>query len=176
MRRFVITGGPGTGKTSLINALKSRGYECLPEISRQVTLEARKQGIEQLFLEDPLRFSQKLLEGRTSQYREAGTLNTEMVFLDRGLPDVLAYMDYIGDTYPESFAETCKKYRYDKVFLLPPWLDIYATDNERYESFEQAQEIHEALKKTYLKFNYTLVEVPVGKLDHRTEFILDSHI
>jgi predicted ATPase len=64
MRRIVITGGPGTGKTSLITALESKGYTCLPEISRQVTLEAREKGIDQLFLKDPMLFSYKLLEGR----------------------------------------------------------------------------------------------------------------
>ena len=49
----VIIGGPGTGKTSIIDELKARGYCCYPEISREVTMEAKKQGIDQLFLEQP---------------------------------------------------------------------------------------------------------------------------
>ena len=174
MQRIAITGGPGTGKTSLISALEARGFTCLPEISRQVTLEARNQGIEQLFLKDPLLFSRKLLEGRKKQFFEAASLNTNLVFLDRGLPDVLAYMDYIGDTYPDTFTDICKQHIYDKVLILPPWLEIYKTDNERYESFEQAQLIHDALKKTYLNFNYNLIEVPIGKLADRVNFVTDS--
>ena len=63
-KKIVITGGPGTGKTTLINALITSGYNCLPEISRQVTLQAQKDGIEQLFLEKPLLFSELLLSGR----------------------------------------------------------------------------------------------------------------
>ena len=65
----VITGGPGTGKTTIIDALIEQGYSCFPEISRQITLEAKKQGIEQLFLEKPLLFSELLLEGRKKQYQ-----------------------------------------------------------------------------------------------------------
>ena len=61
---IVIIGGPGTGKSSIINGLVAKGYCCYPEISREVTLEAQKRGIEQLFLEDPLLFSQMLLDGR----------------------------------------------------------------------------------------------------------------
>jgi predicted ATPase len=176
MRRIVITGGPGTGKTSLITALESKGYTCLPEISRQVTLEAREKGIDQLFLKDPMLFSYKLLEGRKKQFYEAVDYKTDLVFLDRGLPDVLAYLEYIGDKYPKIFTEVCASHRYDLVFLLPPWVEIYATDNERYESFEQAKLIYQALKKVYIKFNYTLIEVPKGKLQDRIDFIMDTYL
>ena len=68
---IVITGGPGTGKTTIIDALIEQGYACFPEISRQITLEAKKQGIEQLFLEKPLLFSELLLEGRKKQHLQA---------------------------------------------------------------------------------------------------------
>lgn len=176
MRRIVITGGPGTGKTSLITALESRGYTCMPEISRKVTLEAREQGIDQLFLKDPILFSRKLLEGREKQFLEASKLKTSPVFLDRGLPDVLAYMNYIGDEYPKAFVEACKLHRYDQIFMLPPWKEIYTSDNERYESFEQAKLIHQALKETYTGFNYRLTEVPIGKLQDRINFIEERHL
>jgi predicted ATPase len=55
-QKIALIGGPGTGKTTLINALKTKGYNCMEEISRQITLEAQEKGIEQLFLEDPLLF------------------------------------------------------------------------------------------------------------------------
>lgn len=61
---IVIIGGPGTGKTTLIDGLVQKGFCCYPEISRQVTAQAQQQGIEQLFLENPLLFSELLLEGR----------------------------------------------------------------------------------------------------------------
>lgn len=104
-RKIVITGGPGTGKSTLINHLISKGYLCTEEISRQVTKEAQKKGIDQLFLTDPLLFSKLLLEGRQKQYMDSEIHKGQTVFFDRGIPDVLAYMDYIGDQYPETFVE-----------------------------------------------------------------------
>ena len=91
---IVIIGGPGTGKTTIIDGLVQNGYCCYPEISRQVTAEAQKQGIEQLFLEKPLLFSELLLEGRKKQFLDAHQEQDNIVFLDRGIPDVVAYMDY----------------------------------------------------------------------------------
>jgi predicted ATPase len=173
-KRIVITGGPGTGKTSIINELINREFTCLEEISRQVTLEARKQGIDQLFLTQPLLFSELLLKGRKAQFEKANTLESPVVFLDRGIPDVLAYMDFIGDKYPESFENICKENRYDQVFILAPWQDIYVSDSERYESFDQAVEIHEHLIRTYTKFGYELIDVPFESVRKRTDFILNS--
>ena len=55
---MVLIGGPSSGKTTLIEALKTKGYTCYPEVSREVIREAQEQGIEQLFLEKPLLFSE----------------------------------------------------------------------------------------------------------------------
>jgi predicted ATPase len=172
-KKIVIAGGPGTGKTSIINHLKERGFICYDEVSRAITLQARKDGIEQLFLTEPLLFSEKLLEGRIQQFHNAEKEAESVVFLDRGLPDVIAYMDYVKDDYPKHFIEACEEHKYDMVFVLAPWQDIFTSDNERYENFEQAIEIHEYLLKTYMRFGYQLIDVPFGTIEARTDFILD---
>lgn len=169
---IVIIGGPGTGKSTIIDGLTAKGYCCYPEISRQVTLEAKKQGIEQLFLENPLLFSELLLEGRKKQYEDAVKEAHEIVFIDRGIPDVLAYMHYIGDSYPIHFDLACRQNLYTKIFILPPWEEIYKSDAERYENFEQAKLINNHLTETYQKYGYELIEVPKDSLDNRILFIL----
>lgn len=173
-KKVVIAGGPGTGKTTIINELKERGYLCYDEISRQITLQAREDGIEQLFLTEPLLFSEKLLVGRAKQFTDAENESENVVFLDRGLPDVIAYMDYIGDTYPKHFEETCESHNYDAIFILAPWQEIFTSDSERYENFEEAIEIHHHLLKTYKHFGYHLIDVPFGSVETRVEFILES--
>ena len=173
-KRIVITGGPGTGKTSLINELKQRGYACIEEISRQVTLEARENGVDQLFLTQPLLFSELLLKGRTNQFNEVKSLTDNHVFMDRGIPDVIAYMDYAQSTYPDFFEKSCKTNIYDYVFILSPWQEIYVSDNERYENFDQAIEIHKFLVNTYNRFGYDLTDVPFNSINKRTDFIIDT--
>ena len=173
-RKIVITGGPGTGKSSIIHKLEEKGEKCLHEISRQVTLEAQKEGIAQLFLEKPLLFSEKLLEGRLNQYLEARDYESDHIFLDRGLPDVVAYMDYFKTDYPELFNRTCEINRYDLIFILPPWEEIYTSDNERYETFEEALKISSYLYSTYKRYGYDPIEVPKLNVEERTNFILNK--
>ena len=171
---IVIIGGPGSGKTSIIENLIIKGFCCYPEISREVTLKAKSDGIDQLFLNNPILFSELLLEGRVQQYIAAANEQKEIVFIDRGIPDVLAYMKFIGDEYPEKFELACKENIYTKIFVLPPWEEIYVSDNERYESYEQAQEIHKHLVNTYQTYGYQLIEVPKDSVENRVLHILEK--
>jgi len=172
-KTIVITGGPGSGKTSIINELTKRGFTCFEEISRTIILKSREVGIEQLFLTNPIKFSELLLSGRIEQYNEAIKSNNEFVFLDRGIPDIPAYMDFKGNTYSEIFAQACKNHNYDSVFILAPWQDIFITDNERYENFDQALEIHEKLLDTYTRYGYDLRDVPFGSIEARADHIIN---
>jgi len=173
-QKIVITGGPGTGKTTLINELEKRNFSCTQEISRQVTQQARENGIDHLFLEDPLLFSKLLLEGREQQYKDAIDNTASVIFFDRGIPDVHAYMNHFGTDYPEIYLEKSKKYRYNLIFLLPPWKEIYTTDDERYESFELSVSIYKHLKIAYTELDYKIVEVPFGNINARVDFMLEQ--
>lgn len=173
-QKIVITGGPGTGKSSIIAHLKDLGWICYDEISREVTREARKSGFDQLFLSHPLMFSEMLLKARQEQYQESDTHKSQTIFFDRALPDVLAYMHYIGHKTPSYFKSICQDNRYDQVFILKPWKTIYVKDTERYESFDQALSIHNEIVSTYESHHYTLIDVPFDTVEKRTRFILKA--
>jgi predicted ATPase len=173
-KRIVITGGPGTGKSTLIKLLEKSGYLCLHEVSREVILQARKEGHEQLFLNNPLLFSEKLIEGRLEQFRQVTDFKQDILFYDRGLHDVIAYLNYIDSPFPKKMHQACENHCYDLVFILPPWREIYTTDNERYESFREAEKIHFHLENTYINYNYTPIEVPKLTAEQRLSFILDQ--
>lgn len=171
---ILLIGGPSSGKSTLIEQLKQTGYVCYPEISRQVIIEAQQQGIDQLFLEQPLLFSELLLKSRIKQYNLAQGENANIIFIDRGIPDVIAYMDYIGNPVPAFFDDACKTHIYSKIFILPIWKKIYVSDSERYESYEQAILIQKHLIKTYKKYGYELIDVPKDTVENRLQFIIEN--
>ncbi|MFD0797870.1 AAA family ATPase [Maribacter chungangensis] len=178
VKRIVITGAPGTGKTSIIKTLETSGFYCFHEFIRSMTLDAKNEmhpdnvGTNPIaFVSDSKKFNLQLLEGRQKQYEAAEDQNEALFFYDRGMPDVIAYMDYFDQTYGEDFFNVCKKHSYDAVFLLPPWKSIYVQDNERLETFAQATEIHEHLKHTYTALGYDVKEVPFGTVPQRIAFI-----
>ena len=173
-QKIVLIGGPGTGKSTVLKEFVRRGYQCMPEVSRKVTLKAQQEGIDQLFLENPLLFSQLLLEQREKQFKDAMLSDKKLVFFDRGIPDIHAYMDFLKTDYPDIYIEKSLKYKYNKVFMLRPWKEIYTQDNERYESFEQAIELDKFLRKTYEDLDYSIIDIPFDTVENRCDFILNS--
>jgi predicted ATPase len=178
--KIVISGGPGTGKTHLIETFQSHGYVCSPEIIRRFTEELKKNTAPEnqqtnplVFSENPLQFNTLLLQGRTAQFHQADQTPAKWHFFDRSIVDVLAYMDHFDQTYPPSFIKAATALRYDWVFLLPPWKDIYVQDKQRLESFEEALKIHESLLASYREYNYSPVMVPPGTLKERMDYVLN---
>ncbi|MDC7998180.1 ATP-binding protein [Gilvibacter sediminis] len=176
--RVVITGAPGTGKTAVINALRNEGFHIFPEVIREFTAEeTATQDSPQVatnpivFAKDSDSFNRRLLLGRQQQFFAGGHLDTRPVFYDRGLPDVLAYMDYFDQEYGAEFEAYCTDHRYDQVFIMPPWEDIFHADGGRFETFEQAVDLHESLNLRYRYFGYDLVEVPRLTIAERVNFI-----
>jgi predicted ATPase len=172
-KKNLLIGGPGTGKSSTLNQLEQNGCVCYPEIAREITIEAQKKGVDQLFISDPLAFSNALLEGRIQQYREASSVNDKAVYIDRGIPDVSAYLDYANQAYPAKYNEANLNYRYDQVFHFPIWDDIFMSDNERYESLIEAKKIDIHIVQKYTQLGYHLIEVPKGSIIERANFILE---
>ena len=179
--RVVITGAPGTGKTSIIKGLEAQGFYCFHEIIRNMTAKARKEEVATkqvsnplVFVKDPYAFNQGLLEGRLKHFLQADKLIEEFCFFDRGIPDVLAYMDFFNQEYGDDFIRICQKNKYDKVFILPPWKEIYISDHERLESFDESERIHEYLLQTYRDYGYEPIPVPKTMVADRVSFVLEQ--
>jgi len=179
--KVVITGAPGTGKTSIVNGLESKGFHCFHEIIRDMTSKAKQEGQSEeyisnplVFVDDAMKFNKDLLQGRTAHYKQSLKTNVPISFFDRGIPDVLAYMDFFSQTYDQYFISHCENHRYDSVFIVPPWKEIYVSDNERMETFEEAESIHHSLMKTYTQFGYNPIEVPKDAVLNRIDFILET--
>ncbi len=180
-KRIVITGAPGTGKTSVIVKLENEKFFCFHEIIRSMTQEAKKNDNSKTIISnpivsvsDPKQFNTLILNGRIQQFNDAKSKGIDLIFYDRGIPDVLAYMDYFKQPYDEHFLNACKDHLYNHIFLLPPWEEIYVSDEERYESFEEAKEIHHHLFDMYSSLGYNCIEVPFGTVKERYNFILKN--
>jgi predicted ATPase len=169
----VITGGPGFGKTLLIEELQQLGYHCSGEFARELILTQQESGGDILPWKNAKLFQQNILEKRIAFFDSVP--DGSLAFADRGIPDQLAFARYRGFRAPEVLIECAGKYRYaPQVFVTPPWPEIFTNDAIRTETFEEALRIHEFIVKTYLDLNYQIIELPLLPVKQRINYLLQN--
>jgi predicted ATPase len=170
---YVITGGPGFGKTSLVEELRQSGYRCSGEFARDLIQSQQDSGGNILPWKNPRLFQQNILQRRIDFFESVS--DDSFAFADRGIPDQLAFARYRGFGIPEVLSDCALKYRYaPQVFVTPPWAEIFTNDNIRTETFEEATRIHEFVVETYLNLNYQVVELPLLPVDQRMKYLFQS--
>lgn len=76
---------------------------------------------------------------------------------------------------PEHVQRATKIFRYNhRVFIAPPWKEIFAQDRERKQDFEEAVRTYETMVLTYKECGYELIELPRAPIAQRLEFVLRS--
>ncbi len=170
---FIITGGPGFGKTAMIDELRRAGYLCSGEFARELIDHQQKIGGDLLPWKNPKLFQEEILRLRQKFYESVP--DQRIAFADRGIPDQLAFARYKGFAASEELKQNAENYRYAPlVFVTPPWPEIYINDAIRKETFDEAVCIHQAVLETYSGLNYQIIELPLISVSDRISFILQT--
>ncbi len=166
---YVITGGPSSGKTTTVNLLKERGYITSFEHARHYLDTQRLKGrtIEET-RKNQKEFQLRVLEMQIEQERQIAP--DVLVFLDRAIPDALAYYRFLNIPEDEKLRGALLTVSYKKIFILDclPMMKDYA----RTEDAAAQQKIHALLTEVYGSLGFPIVHVPVLPAGERVDFIL----
>lgn len=168
---FVITGGPGSGKSSLIAALADEGWHRTAEAGRAIIRDQVAIGGAALPWADRGLFAELMLQWDMRSHREASALAAP-VLCDRGVPDVLGYLQLCGLPIPDHARQAAGSFRYNRtVFIAPHWPEIFAQDAERKQDIAEAETTCRAMARTYTALGYDLVELPLAGIAERAAFV-----
>jgi len=172
-RFTIITGGPGAGKTTLIDELRRRGFAGTQEAARTIIQHQTIIGGRATHSADPALFAELMLCWEMRSYRMAEDGGVSAVFFDRGIPELPWYMRMMGRPAPAHMDAAARLFRYrTTVFIAPPWREIYTTDTERKQGFAEAVSSCEAARAAYLAYGYEPVDLPLGPVAERADFVL----
>ncbi|MFI9640993.1 AAA family ATPase [Micromonospora sp. NPDC051925] len=168
----VITGGPGAGKTTLVNLLHEAGFATAPEAGRAIIQD--QTAIGGPALTDPMLRAELDLCWDLRSYRWALT-QPAPVFFDHALPGLPVHYRLSARSVPAHVEAAISVFRYrPQVFLAPWWPEIYRNDAERRQSLAEARQTHEAIVEAYRQRGYQLIDLPRAEPRARLRFVLDS--
>ncbi len=167
IRKYIVTGAPGTGKTTLIKALEE-DYPCMRELSRQVIIQEQQKGREGTPWQDIERFAELVHEAFLRQL----AVSPQSVFTDRSLLDLMAYLQVEGKSISSELRHFPYKEKFeDKVFFAPTWEAIYHKDQQRQQEFAYCLELEKALLKVYTEKGFEIIYLPKNKVSNRVNFV-----
>jgi len=172
MDNFVILSGcSGGGKSTLLAELARRGYATIPEPGRRIVAEETASGGSALPWIDIAAFAQRAIDMALAN-RAAAKASSGWVFFDRGLIDAAAGLQHV--TGEPVLDELGHRHRYHhRVFLTPPWPEIYRNDADRRHGLNEAAAEYERLLDAYARLGYDAVILPKIPVEERADFLLD---
>lgn len=168
---YVITGGPCSGKTTIVNMLAERGYKTTVEDARhyidsqlaigKTVKEIRKHQAE---------FQLKVLNLQIDQ--ESSLLPDELVFLDRAIPDARAYYLFLDIPEDDVLTKMMAIVSYKEIFILDylPLVEDYARQEDR----AAQKKIHQLITEVYGSLPFPIIHVPVLPPEQRVDLILSN--
>jgi predicted ATPase len=164
----VITGAPCSGKTAVIEELARRGYPVVPETARAIIDAQLKAGrrLEDIRA-DAHQFENRVFEAKLEL--ESRLPDGQLTFLDRALPDSIAYFELEG-LDPHRPREAGRRFRYGGVFLFERL--VFVKDRVRTEDASAAAEIERRLTAVYRELGYAPVRVPLMPVTERADWVL----
>lgn len=168
---YVITGGPSSGKTTTVNILRQRGYITTMEHARHFLDTQRLKGktLEEV-RENQRAFQLGVLDMQIEQEKEIAP--HVQVFLDRAIPDALAYYRFLNLTPDEKLIKAMQNVSYKKIFIMDylPLVNDYA----RNENAQAQKTIHRLITEVYEALPFPVVHVPILEAELRVDFILKN--
>lgn len=175
-RRYIITGGPGSGKTAIVNDLAKRGYLITREAATDVIEEGLQQNIEAPWMADDYHIKVSSLMAKKQE--EIRNSKETVAFFDRGHLDGITYIllqrrklpsqviEYVQAALNEGFFDK-------KVFFIEN-LGFCEQAPNRTETLKEALEKARHIKQNYAALGYQIVSIPPGTIEQRSEWIIEQ--
>lgn len=171
---YIFSGGPGAGKTTTLNELSKRSYQCVPEVARAIIKAQIATGGNAFHTGNRVAYVDLMLQQSVHDFINKSSQN-DVLFFDRGIPDLYSYLTQYCGGVTQTLTDAILNYRYNiLVFLFPPWQEIYCHDEERKQDFSEAQKTYYSVKEAYRKCGYKTIDVPKKSVTERVEFILNT--
>lgn len=175
IKRYILTGTPGCGKTSIINTLKNKNYSIIHEAATDVIAYEQKIGNEKPW-EQP-NFIDKIISLQKQRQMKAINDTASLQFYDRSPICTYALALYLNIKPSEILLNEIERIQNNKIYEKNTFfienLGFCTPTEARTISFEESLVFEKIHDETYKKFGYECIKIPALPLLNRVNIILE---
>jgi predicted ATPase len=173
MRRFIITGAPGAGKTTILAALRDRGYAVVEEAATDIIAREHAEGRDERALGAGFVDAIVLLQ-RERQQRPVPAA-TEVQFFDRSPVCTFALARYLGQPVTPILAQEVDRVVAGRIYQLRVFfvrlLGFITPTAARRITLAQSVAFERFHEQAYRDHGFELVDVPAGPIEERVDLV-----
>jgi predicted ATPase len=173
MRRFIITGAPGAGKTAIIRQLELDGFSVVEEAATDVIAAAHARGTDELWRHPS--FIDAVANLQKERQIRASNQPDEIQFHDRSVVCTAALAVWLGYPYSPFLTSELERVKKEgiyqsRVFFIRNLGFVKPTEARRI-SFEDTVRFEKVHEETYRDFGFELISVEPASLAERVRII-----
>jgi predicted ATPase len=173
MRRFIITGAPGAGKTAIIRQLELDGFSVVEEAATDVIAAAHARGTDELWRHPS--FIDAIANLQKERQIRASNQPDEIQFHDRSVVCTAALAVWLGYPYSPFLTGELERVKKEgiyqsRVFFIRNLGFVKPTEARRI-SFEDTVRFEKVHEETYRDFGFELISVEPASLAERVRII-----
>lgn len=173
MRRFIITGAPGAGKTAIIRQLELDGFSVVEEAATDVIAAAQAQGTGEPWRQPA--FIDAIAKLQRDRQIRASYQPDEVQFHDRCAVCTAALAIYLGYPFSPFLASELERIKKEAIYQNPVFfvrnLGFITPTEARRISFEETVRFEKIHEDTYRDFGFECVSVQPGSVVERVSII-----
>lgn len=166
----ILSGCSGGGKSTLLAELASRGYGTVAEPGRRIIAEQLAMKGRALPWIDLEAFARRAIEVSSNDMKSLDCAS-DWVFFDRGLIDAAAALEHAA-SIPITLTLRGYPRFHRKVFLTPPWPEIFLEDGDRKHDLDECIREYHRLIEAYYLLKYEVIILPKTDTKSRADFVV----
>ncbi|WP_431040472.1 AAA family ATPase [Streptomyces sp. P1-3] len=176
MKRHILTGAPGAGKTSILRQMQEQGFDVVDEAATAIITREQAEGDAEPWAQAT--FVEKVVALQRRRQMQPAASDVTLQIYDRSPICTHALSTYLGRPIPGMLSAEIDRITREQVYEQQVFfirnIGFCQPTAARQITFQESLAFERIHEQSYRQFGYEIIDVPAGEVANRAAAIADT--